>query len=296
MSKRIIVIGLGNIGKNIAIRLKSCGFDVRGSDISQQVREKVSALGIVCVSPEKIDQNDVYLFSLPTSECVQEIIRVRPCLLDIADSGSLFIDTSTGNPSISIALAKIISDKQMYWVDAPVSGGAEAAKSGTLSLFLGGDKKAVEVAKTVLNTLSSNQNYMGKAGTGHVTKLANNLLCATNIIALAQASALAMRQGIDVDTLIRTINVSSGRSAVSEINFPKWILSETYDSGFSFALMRKDLKLAKELIAKLDMESDFINDIYTAWKRYDIDDFDDFNKPVAKEMEKAIAFLKRYEK
>ncbi|MGI9492022.1 MAG: NAD-binding protein, partial [Geminicoccaceae bacterium] len=88
---------------------------------------------------------------------------------------------------------------------------------------------------------------VGGSGAGHAAKIANNMLCAANLVLVAEAVRLGQAAGVDAKDLLEGVKAGSGRSGVSEVNFPKWILNEAFDSGFTMGLMRKDVNLAMQL-------------------------------------------------
>nr|WP_281180451.1 NAD-binding protein [Terasakiispira papahanaumokuakeensis] len=112
-----------------------------------------------------------------------------------------------------------------------------------------------------------------------MVKLANNYLCAAHLLTTAEAVALAAKAGVDPAACLAGLNSGSGRSAVSEVNFPEWILSERFDSGFTMGLMRKDLRLARDAAAHMQLPDGLLNAVVDAWHA-DPDnpqDTDDFN-------------------
>lgn len=105
----------------------------------------------------------------------------------------------------------------------------------------------------VLEALSAKVIHVGPAGAGNVAKLVNNMLVACHMLAMREALKLADATGISPEDVLRVINTATGRSAISEVHYPTWVLPRSYDSGFSTDLMRKDLRLALELGAGLEM-------------------------------------------
>lgn len=291
MQQTITVIGLGNMGKNIAQTLQRNGFNVQGADINPDSCKALNDVGINSSTPENISEIEIAIFSLPTSEHVKECLFGAAKLAEKARPGSVFIDMSTGDPRISRQLASELAKRNLQWIDAPVSGGPAGAKAGTMGIFLGGEADTITQMEPIFQALAAKYVHLGTAGAGHVAKLANNLLCAGNIMMVGQVCAFAERQGLSADKLIEGINTSSGRSAVSEVNFPKWILSNSLDSGFSFALMRKDLKLASDVADSVDMPDSLMQNLYQRWQQYNAEDSADFNMPASLELAQALDYL-----
>ena len=164
-------------------------------------------------------------------------------------------------------------------LDCPVSGGPAGAEAGTMVMVVGGERSALERAQLYLDALSSKVVYMGKSGNGHAAKLINNLLCAAHLVTTAEAIALGTKAGLDPEDLIAGLNAGSGRSAISEVNFPRWILSDSFDSGFTMELMRKDVRLATNMIGEMGLALPLAQQVAEIWSQSEanIPDQDDFN-------------------
>lgn len=282
---KITVIGLGQMGGNMALTLHGAGFDVTGSDVFEAACQCLAGQGLATVSPDSLPASDVYLLSLPTSDHVREVIEKSPGLLRLAPRGSVIIDTSTSDPVVSRELAAKVIGAGLEWLDAPVSGGPKGAASGKLGMLLGGDMATVERLMPMLEAISARRTHVGGPGSGHVVKLANNYLCATNLIATAEAVTLAARAGVDPAACLAGLNSGSGRSAISEVNFPEWILSGRFDSGFTSGLMRKDLRLARDAAAGLELDLELLQQVVAGWhanadKPADADDFNYITSPI----------------
>ncbi|SDJ08943.1 NAD(P)-dependent oxidoreductase [Billgrantia gudaonensis] len=282
MIQSITVIGLGNMGRGMALTLHRAGFEVQGTDIAEPARQRLEADGIATAPMESLAATDAYLLSLPTSAQVREVLESRPGLLNRAPAGSLIVDTSTSDPAESRELAARVVDAGLAWLDAPVSGGPSGAHSGQLGMLIGGQPDTLERARPLLEALAARITHVGDAGSGHVVKLANNFLCAAHLLTTAEAVAMASRAGVDPEACLQGLNSGSGRSAVSEVNFPRWVLSGAFDSGFTTGLMRKDLRLARQAAEGLGMPEGLMRAVVDAWHDDEpaLDDSDDFNRIV----------------
>ncbi|PAU79413.1 3-hydroxyisobutyrate dehydrogenase [Halomonas salipaludis] len=285
----VTVIGLGNMGRGMALTLHKAGFQVQGSDIDSAARERLSADGIDTAAPDALAPSDAYLLSLPTSAHVSTVLEEAPGLLAKAPRGSLIIDTSTSDPVESRQLAAKVIAAGLEWLDAPVSGGPSGAHSGQLGMLVGGEASTLERARPLLDAMTKSITHVGEAGSGHVVKLANNYLCAAHLLTTAEAVAMAQRAGVDPAACLQGLNSGSGRSAVSEVNFPRWILDGSFDSGFSMGLMRKDLRLAYQTAQQLGLDDSLLERVRDAWhdERLALDDADDFNRITVQLLEAA---------
>lgn len=280
MTMKISLIGLGNMGSNMAVTLQKAGFQVSGTDRDPIARERVQAQGVATFTPEQLPEADVYLLSLPTSDQVEEVVMRKPGLIQHARAGSVIMDTSTSQPDRSRQLAEQVQAAGLQWLDAPVSGGPRGAATGSLGMLLGGHSETIEQLQPVICALAARHTHVGGAGAGHVVKLANNFLCAAHLLTTAHATAMAQQHGVDLNACLQGINSGSGRSAVSEVNFPEWIVSEHYDSGFTMGLMRKDLRLALQACQDAGLDSSWFAWVLDAWQNSPASDNDDFNRVV----------------
>lgn len=285
----ITVVGLGNMGRGMALTLQRAGFTVQGSDIDAEARQRLSDEGITTLAPEAIGHSDVYLLSLPTSEHVRQVLKEAPGLLHRAAAGSVIMDTSTSDPVVSRQLAADVEAAGLAWLDAPVSGGPSGAINGQLGMLLGGHEATVARIRPVLEAMSAKATHVGGPGSGHVVKLANNYLCAAHLLTTAEAVAMAQRAGVDPEACLQGLNSGSGRSAVSEVNFPRWILSGSFDSGFTMGLMRKDLRLAQQTAHELGLSDGLLPHVVDTWHAdpQSLPDAEDFNGVVRHILEAA---------
>ncbi|ANF56385.1 NAD(P)-dependent oxidoreductase [Halotalea alkalilenta] len=282
---KICVIGLGQMGGNMALTLKAAGFAVIGTDVFETARARRAEQGLEVVAPQALPNADVYLLSLPTSVQVREVIESSPGLLERAPRGAVIVDTSTSDPDVTRELAAKVEAAGLEWLDAPVSGGPKGAASGKMGMLLGGREATVARVMPMLEALSAKRTHVGPAGAGHVVKLANNYLCAAHLISTAEAVAMAAKAGVEPSACLAGINSGSGRSAVSEVNFPEWVLSGRFDSGFTTGLMRKDLRLARDAAAGLGVSLSLLEQVVALWHRdpqapTDTDDFNRIVEPI----------------
>lgn len=278
------VVGLGNMGRGMALSLARSGFCVLGSDLSDAARESVVRQGIEATSSirQLCEVSDVIVLSLPDARAVADLVEGEDKILAHMRPGTIIVDTTTSNPEVTRRLAKLIEAKGGTLLDAPVSGGAKAANSGTLTMVIGGPERAVVVAAPILQTMSAKRMRVGESGAGHVVKIANNLLCAAHLVTAAEAVAIARKAGLEPSQLIDAINFSSGRSGVTQVNFPTWILNGAFNSGFTMKLMRKDVRLAANLWTELGLSLPLSEEVARLWALSEeyLDDAEDFNRIV----------------
>lgn len=282
MNKKTIgIVGLGRMGNGMAQSLLRNGFKVFGTDIGEAQRQAAREIGVNVVADIKAlcAESSVIILSLPMAKHVQEVVKGKGGIIDCAQPKTLIIDTSTSEPEVTRALSIELDQLGHQLLDCPVSGGPAGAEAGTMVMVVGGEVSSLERAQLYLDALSSKVVYMGKSGNGHAAKLINNLLCAAHLVTTAEAVALGTKAGLDPTDLIAGLNAGSGRSAISEVNFPRWILNQSFDSGFTMQLMRKDVRLAKNMIGEMGLELPMAKQVAKIWAQSEenIPDQADFN-------------------
>lgn len=267
------------MGGAMAVRLIETGHPVRCFDASESARKKVAASGAE-IADTLVDLPQgcaLILLSLPRAEIVAEVMaELSPMLAP----GTIVLDTSTSEPETTKALAKTAAAAGYVFLDGPVSGGPVGARSGSMTMLMGGAAEAIDTLRPVLAHLTARIVHVGPSGAGHAAKIANNLLCAANLVLVSEMAHLAESLGIPLRNLLEGVNAGSGRSGVSEVNFPKWILSGDFNSGFNMGLMRKDVVLATKLAQAAALDLPATRAIAAIWEdsRTKLADDADFNE------------------
>lgn len=248
MAQSVGVIGLGAMGMGMARTLSANGFSVAAYDLSPATTSKAAEAGISthATPAEVIAASDVIVLSLPLASHVEATVEAG-LAADAFNEPKVIIDTSTSEAAVSRKLAAKLADLGHGFLDAPVSGGPQGAASGALSVMLGGNAQWVAKVQPVLDAIAAKVIHVGSSGAGNIAKLVNNMLVACHMLTTAEGLRLAQASGLPAEDAMRVINSATGRSALSEVHFPNWVLSGSFDSGFSAGLMRKDVRLALEL-------------------------------------------------
>ncbi|CUH64680.1 2-(hydroxymethyl)glutarate dehydrogenase [Thalassovita autumnalis] len=272
------LVGLGAMGGGYLSRLMEQNCDVLCYDAMPEARARAEAAGAeVAASLADFSACDTVILSLPKAAIVASVMEeLGPHL----QQGAIVVDTSTSEPDTTKRLATQAQDDGYTFLDGPVSGGPLGARSGTMTMVVGGDADAFAKARPLLEKMTGKLVHIGPSGAGHTVKIANNLLCAANLVLMSEMAQMAERAGISLSELLTGINAGSGRSGVSEVNFPKWITNEAYDSGFTMGLMRKDVGLATGLADRLGIGLPATETIASIWEnsREMLDDSADFNE------------------
>lgn len=265
---RIGLVGLGRMGAAMAGRLATTGAEVAGFDLDPG-RGGVARLADVAAP--------VVILSLPAEPAVGAVLDA---LLPALPEGAVIADTSTLSPIAARDFAQRAATVGVAYLDAPVSGGPAGAAAGTLTVMAGGEAAALERARPVLERVAARIVHVGPAGAGQVAKLVNNLLVATHLVAAGEALRIGRLAGVEPEALLPVINAASGRSAATEVNFPRWVLPDVA-SGFTAGLMRKDVRLAMELARAVGAEAAACARAAAVWEEAPVEDAEDFNRVAA---------------
>lgn len=244
------LVGVGNMGYPMASRLLDAGYTVRCHDTDPQARRRAADRGAepVTTPAEVLTGAAAVLLSLPSSEVVEDVLRSGG-LAEAGAPGTVLVDMGSSRPSSSRSLGRRFAARDVGYVDAPVSGGVAGARAGSLTIMVGGPAWAVDRLRPVLDVLGSKVLHVGEVGAGHALKALNNLLSATHLLATSEAMRIGEAFGLRPETMLAAFNASSGRSGSTEVKWPRYVLPDSFDSGFSLRLMVKDMRIAIELAA-----------------------------------------------
>ncbi|HSV79392.1 MAG TPA: NAD(P)-dependent oxidoreductase [Ramlibacter sp.] len=238
-------VGLGNMGGGLARRLQKT-HPLRVYDVSATaVRALVEQGATEARNLREVAAScDVILLCLPTSEHVRTAIFGAEGLATALRPGTLIIDQTTGDPFVTRALGVDLEQCGVALVDAPVSGGRQAAEEGTITIMVGASPEDFARIQPVLAAMSSNVFHAGDAGSGQVIKLANNLLAGAQRLLSFEAMALAVKNGIDPEKACAILMAGSGCNHFLEKFMASQVLQGKLSSGHSLGLMHKHLRLA----------------------------------------------------
>jgi 2-hydroxy-3-oxopropionate reductase len=243
-------IGLGVMGRPMAANLIKAGYRLVVHRDSAPAREALPEAQFVSSAPEVAAQAAVVVLMLPDTPDVEAVTAE---LVPALRPGSLVIDMSSISPSATRALAATVAAAGSSWLDAPVSGGEVGARSGTLSIMVGGSVSDLERANPLLKAMGNRIVHIGDVGSGQVAKVANQILVGVTIEAVAEALALVRAFGADVEAAREALLGGFAASKVLEVHGERMI-AETYEPGFRVRLHRKDLRLAVDASADLDLD------------------------------------------
>lgn len=240
-------LGLGNMGGALARRLQlSQAIKVYDLD-PEAVRRLADAGATACADMSDMADCDIILMCLPTSDHVRRAIFGEGGLAGVVKPGTLLVDQTSGDPVATRAMADELAGKGIELIDAPVSGGPRGAEAGTIALMVGASEAQFQRINPVLTSISPNVFHAGGVGTGHVAKLANNMISAAQRLVTMEAVALAVKNGLAPDRACEIIMAGSGNNFYLEHFMKPHIIQGRLNHGFTLGLLHKDVRLACKL-------------------------------------------------
>jgi len=261
------VIGLGNMGKPMARRLMQAGYTVVVHSRSREPVEEVVDLGAAeAPTPHDLALNaNVIITSLPDSRAVELVCLEQNGIREGARQNTVLIDTSTIDPETSRKIASVLGQRGVEMLDAPVSGGQAGAIAGTLSIMVGGPEAAFNRVLPILKHLGRTITHMGPAGTGLMTKLANQIIVAANYVAIAEGLALGVKAGLDPANLVQALEGELAQSRCLELKGDR-ITSGNYEPTGRLTLHIKDLYYALQTARVLGVPLPMTSIVYQCFE------------------------------
>ena len=239
---KIGLIGLGIMGKPMAKNLLKAGYELWVNNRSQGPMEELAACGAHAATRKELAENaEVIITMLPNGPQVREVM-LGDVIKDMRP-GQIFIDCSSISPVVSKEIAAALAEKGVEMLDAPVSGGEPKAIDGTLSFMVGGKQAVFDRCKDILGAMGASVTRCGEVGAGNTTKLANQIIVACNIQAVAEAFTLAQKAGVDPEVVYKAIRGGLAGSTVLDAKGPMMIAGND-KPGFKIDLHIKDLNNA----------------------------------------------------
>jgi 2-hydroxy-3-oxopropionate reductase len=245
-------IGLGVMGREMAVHLLRAGHEVRAHDTRPEAVEELAGQGAVVARSvaAAAEGAELVITMLPDTPQVEEVVLGPDGLLHNPPAGRLLVDMSTISPTATRRMAEELASAGIAMLDAPVSGGPAGAKAAKLSIMVGGPEEAVARARPVLEAMGTTIVHVGDSGAGQTVKACNQLVCAMNIQAVCEALALGRAAGLDVAKL-REVLLGGAASSWMLQNLGPLMLAKDASAGFRIDLKLKDLRLAGELAFEL---------------------------------------------
>ncbi len=248
-------IGLGNMGKPMALNLMAAGHEVNGFDTAPVEAE---GLHILSTASEAAKGADVVITMLPNGAILRSVAET---VLPAMSAGAVFLDCSTVDVDSARTVAAMAAEANVIPLDAPVSGGIGGASAGTLTFMVGGSEAGFEKAKPLFDIMGQKAVHCGPSGNGQAAKICNNMILGATMIVTCEAFALADKLGLDRQSMFDVVSTSSGYSWTMNAYCPAPGIGPTspsdngYKPGFAAELMLKDLRLSQQAAEMVDADT-----------------------------------------
>ena len=257
-------MGMPMIRNLLQANLSVTGFDLNplvADELKSEIHFEMATSAIALTK-----KCDVIILMLPDSNIVDRVLwEGEDALSKAMNSKQTIIDMGSSDPVRSRANFDRLAQLGISFIDAPVSGGVRRAKDGSLSIMIGGLTPAVESVQPIFKAMGKTLVHVGAAGAGHAVKALNNYVSASGLLAVCEALVAAEKFGIDPHLVNQVFNVSTGKNNTTDVKVENFMLSGTFKSGFSLALMRKDLQTALDFISRMETPKNFADACTQTW-------------------------------
>jgi 3-hydroxyisobutyrate dehydrogenase len=260
--KNIGFIGLGNMGFEMIQNINDSSYNVLGYDIQKDIYKNLDSLNIkhTDIISEVFKTCDVIITMLPDGKAVKKVLSEN---LKYASEKSIIVDCSTIDIGTTNYTHELAKSYNLLSLDAPVSGGVNGAKAGSLTFMIGGDKSTYNLTLPIFNLMGNKSIYCGKEGSGQAVKICNNLILGITMIGVGEAINLAKGLNLDLTKLYDVTSTSSASCWAINNYFPVSGVGpitpadNNFTAGFSVNLMKKDLSLAMNSIVNNENNLNF---------------------------------------
>lgn len=248
-------IGLGQMGRLMSENLVKRGFSVNSFDLNGSGN---------CDSARRAaERADVLITMLPDGKAVRKaVLAALPGL----GKGTVVIDMSSSDPAVTRRIGAVLSKKGISLIDAPVSGSTAGARNATLAIMAGGEKDSLNRVLPVLRAIGKDIFHVGPLGSGHAMKALNNYIGASGTIAAFEALLVGQAFGLDPKLMTEVFNASTGYNSTTQRKIPQQVLTNAFASGFSAALMTKDVGIAATLARAVGTPTPYLRKTLAVWR------------------------------
>lgn len=245
---RVGFVGLGTMGGAMAANVARAGFEVHAWNRTAGRAAELGELGVrLEASPSAVAAaSDIVVTIVSDTPDVEACLFGPDGVAEGAAAGTLVVDMSTISPSATRDFAARLGERGVGMLDAPVSGGSEGAKKGTLTIFVGGEAADLERARPVLEAMGTTITLLGPIGSGQAVKAVNQVILAGTYLGVAEGIVLAIKAGLDVEQVVGALSGGAAQSWVLANRSGRMLVND-YPLGFKVGLHRKDLRIALDL-------------------------------------------------
>jgi len=244
---RVGYIGLGLMGKSMALNILRAGFPLVVHNRNREVVNELVAEGAIeATKPAEVaSQVDVVFTNLPDSPDVELVALGEQGIIESAKPGMIFVDNSTIKPASARYIAEKLAEKGVLSLDAPVSGGDIGAQKGTLAIMVGGPAEALEKVMPIFNVIGKTITYVGDCGAGQIAKAANQVMVAAQMVAMGELMILAKKAGADPEKVVAAIQGGAAQCWALDIKPPR-LFADNREPGFKAYMQAKDLGIVMD--------------------------------------------------
>jgi len=253
---KIGFIGLGVMGHSMASHLMDAGYRIHLYNRTKSKADDLVAKGAVWEDSVKdlASACDVIITIVGFPKDVEQLYFGNEGIIDNVHEGACIIDMTTSSPQMACRIYEASAERNLFSLDAPVSGGDRGAREATLSIMVGGDRGVFEAVRPLFEVMGKNIVYQGKAGSGQHTKMANQIAIAAGMIGVAEAVAYSKRAGLDPETVLESIS-SGAAGSWSLSNLAPRMIKGDFDPGFYVKHFIKDMNIAVESADEMDLDT-----------------------------------------
>ncbi len=266
MAETLGWIGIGSMGHRMTRHLVKAGHTLVVAD-AVSTEKAPDGVKVAKSNAEVAALADTIILSLPDGTVSEKVAR------EIAAASprkvKMVIDTSTIGIKAAEAVDAVLTKAGIAFIDAPVSGGTAGADKATLAIMLACPEDTYERLKPLMSLMGKPFHVGPKPGQGQAVKLLNNFLSATALAASSEAIAFGTKQGIDMQKILDIVNASTGRNTATDDKFPRRIINEKYDAGFTAKLQLKDIRLYLENAREAGISSEIAGTVVDVWTGLD---------------------------
>ena len=247
-------IGLGLMGKSVARNILKAGFPLVVHNRSRAAVDELLNEGAVAAdSPKEVaSQVDVVFTNLPDTPDVEKVVLGENGIIAGAHDGLIYVDNSTIKPVSARLIAEKLSEKNVFALDAPVSGGDIGARNGTLTIMVGGDASALEKVMPVLLSMGKTVTHVGDAGAGQVAKAANQIMVAAQMVAMGELLVFSKKAGVDPRKVVDAIKGGAAQCWTLDVKPPR-LFDGNRSPGFKAHMQLKDLNIILDTAREYDV-------------------------------------------
>ena len=255
MKPKVGLIGLGLMGSPMGRNLLKAGFPLTVWNRTRAKTEKLGQEGArIANSPQEVAaDSDVLITIVSDPPALEQVLYGANGALSELKKGSVLIDSSTVSPALARRIAKSCSERDVEFLDAPVTGGTWGAEKGELVFMIGGKKDVLDRVEPILQAVGKRFFLLGPNGAGQTVKLAMNMILALQVEALAESLELVTRAGVPGERLIEVLQSSMARAQVLDVKAPM-LMKRDFTPSFPLRLMHKDMGLAMDLAKELGLD------------------------------------------